>query len=68
MKHHVQIEGAKVENDSSIAEQVGTFRTDRYHEELQTSKYGKVMLSTRVLASTQALLLQNRKAMPSGAC
>lgn len=42
------------------------FEPEMYHQALRTGKYGRLLLSTHSIPSTQLIMLQNRKAMPHG--
>ena len=63
----MQIQNADLDVRVSSGNEMGSFEPDIYHEALQTSKYGRLLLSSRSIPSTQRIMLENRKLMPHGA-
>ena len=63
----MQIQDAELDVRESSGNEMGAFEPEIYHQALQTSKYGRLLLSTRSIPSTQLIMLQNRKVMPHGA-
>jgi hypothetical protein len=62
----MQMEDVELETTDSSAHELGTFEPSLYHRALSTSNYGRVLLSTNSVPSTQLLMLRNRKIVPHG--